>query len=360
VRSHDAIICGAGVIGLSLALELRKRSLEVLILERAAPGGESSHAAAGMLAWCEAHPDPVLRALGEASYRAYPEFVHALEDESQLRIDLRHDGTLQLLQEGEPWPTRGCVRGISKAELARLEPAIAGEHRGVLLDEATVDPRALCAALERAVAHRGINLATGSPVTALLFAGGRLSGVRTEHAEYLAPIVVNCCGAWSGEVISADTVAGTLGPRVPTRPVKGQMLSVVGPPLMRHTVRAHDVYLVPRTDGRILIGATIEEAGFDKRVVPETIQRLHQAAASLVPAIAEMKIHEAWAGLRPATPDDLPILGPTPTAGYFVATGHFRDGILLAPITAKVLADLITGEPPAFDLTIFNPDRFAR
>jgi glycine oxidase len=349
---HDAIICGAGVIGLSIARELRKRGLTVLILERAAPGGESSHAAAGMLAWCESNPCAALHALAEASYRAYPEWVREIEDESRHRVDLRREGTLQLLDDAEPQPTHGCVRAIATAELAQLEPSIASDYRAVLLNEATVDPRALSTALEHAARHRGVDLATGSPVTSLLFDVEKLTGVRTERSEYAAPIVVNCCGAWSTEI--------TGGPRVPTRPMKGQMLSVAAGNLVRHTIRTHDVYLVPRTDGRLLIGATVEDVGYDKRVLPETIQRLHQLAANLIPQLGECKILEAWAGLRPATPDDLPILGPTTIPGYFAATGHFRDGILLAPITAKVIADAITSTKPTFDLTPFTPDRFAR
>ncbi|MBI2677796.1 MAG: glycine oxidase ThiO [Candidatus Koribacter versatilis] len=366
---HDAIVCGAGVIGLSLALELRKRGLRVLILERAAPGGESSHAAAGMLACCaqeapESHPHRALHALAEASYRMYPGFVRAVETASGMKVDLRREGTLQLLDAAEPLPSSESSRVLAPGELARLEPRIAGEYRAVLLNEATLDPRALCVALERAARHDNIDLATGSPVTSLRFEAGKLTGVRTDRAEYAAPIVVNCCGAWSAELESVDLESSdgtTASTHLPTRPMKGQMLSVVGAvPVVRHTICAHNVYLVPRTDGRLLIGATVEDVGFDKRVVPEAIQRLHQAAADLIPDIGEMKIHEAWAGLRPATPDDLPILGPTSIPGYFVATGHFRDGILLAPITARVMADLITGAPPAFDLAPFSPDRFAK
>ncbi len=146
----------------------------------------------------------------------------------------------------------------------------------------------------------------------------------------------------------------------PTRPVKGQMLCLVMPPrnLLKHVVRTPEVYLIPRSDGRLLVGATVEEAGFDKRTDPDTIQRLHRAALKLVPKLADAKILEDWAGLRPGTPDNLPILGATPTAGYYVATGHFRDGILLAPITAQVMADVIEGRTPEHDLTPFSPSRF--
>jgi glycine oxidase len=350
-RAHDAIVCGAGVIGLSLALELRHRGLAVLLLERSSPGHEASYAAAGMLAWCDAHHVPALHALAHASFREYPEFVHTIEDQSGQRVDLRLEGTIQLLAEGEAQPPLGCLRRLSAEDAALLEPLLAGVGPAALLQEGSVDPRALCAALERAARHRGVELATGSAVTEVVVEAGRVTGVRTERTEFAAGIVVNCCGAWSSEL------AGAM--RVPVRPVKGQMLAVVGGHLLRHTIRGNDVYLVPRSDGRLLIGATVEEAGFDKRVVPETIQRLHQAAANLVPHVGEMKMLEAWAGLRPATSDQLPVLGATALPGYFLATGHYRDGVLLAPITAKVMADLITGAPTAFDLTPFSPDRFA-
>jgi glycine oxidase len=139
------------------------------------------------------------------------------------------------------------------------------------------------------------------------------------------------------------------------------MLSVVSNDrmLLRHVVRAPGVYVVPRSDGRILIGATVEEAGYDKRVDVNVIQRLHQAAANLVPQLGELRMHEAWAGLRPAAPDNLPVLGATSLPGYFVATGHFRNGILLAPITAQVLAQVIAGQKPDCELSAFSPQRFA-
>jgi glycine oxidase len=129
--------------------------------------------------------------------------------------------------------------------------------------------------------------------------------------------------------------------------------------LLRHVIRAPEIYLVPRSDGRILVGATVEEAGYDKRTDPATIQRMHQAAIHLVPALAHARMLEAWAGLRPGSPDNLPILGTASTQGYFVATGHFRDGILLTPVTARVMAQVISGEKPDYDLSPFSPMRFA-
>ena len=160
--------------------------------------------------------------------------------------------------------------------------------------------------------------------------------------------VINCAGAWAGQI----------GPHAfPTRPVKGQMLCVAMPEkdVVRHVIRTPDVYLIPRTNGRLLIGATVEDAGFNKQTVPETIQKLRKAALELVPKLADARILEAWAGLRPGTPDGLPILGSTP--GYFVATGHFRDGILLAPVTAKIMGAIVTGQVPQFELAGFSPAR---
>jgi glycine oxidase len=180
---------------------------------------------------------------------------------------------------------------------------------------------------------------------------GKASGVRTNKTHFAAGIVVNCAGAWAGQI----------GPHsFPTRPVKGQMLCLIMPQkeLVRHVIRAPEVYLIPRSDGRMLVGATAEEAGFDKRTIPKTIQKLRQSALDLVPRLADARFLEAWAGLRPGTPDKLPILGATPTPGYFVASGHFRDGILLAPITAKVMAKMIAGQKLECDLRAFSADRF--
>jgi glycine oxidase len=180
--------------------------------------------------------------------------------------------------------------------------------------------------------------------------------VRTNKTQFAAGIVVNCAGAWAGQI----------GPHsFPTRPVKGQMLCVTLPEkeLMRHVVRTvgwkPDVYLIPRSDGRMLIGATAEESGFDKQTVPQTIQNLRRSALNLVPKLADARILEGWAGLRPGTPDGLPILGATATPGYFVATGHFRDGILLAPVTAKAMGQVISGRVPDWELAAFSAGRFS-
>jgi glycine oxidase len=223
---------------------------------------------------------------------------------------------------------------------------------GIYLKERSVDPRHLTEAAIRAARHRGIDLSSGNEVVGIETTNGKVSGVRTNKTQFAAGVLVNCAGAWSGQIE---------GYELPTGPVKGQMLCVIMPEkeLIRHVVRTPEVYLIPRSDGRMLIGASAEEAGFDKRTVPETIQKLRQAALDLVPRLADARFLEAWAGLRPGTPDRLPILGPTPTSGYFVATGHFRDGILLAPITSRIMAQIMTGQQPDIAISNFSPERFA-
>jgi glycine oxidase len=247
--------------------------------------------------------------------------------------------------------------------LAALEPALqilnnpAPHLTALYIKERSVDPRHLTAAALGAARHRGIDFSSGDHVLAVEVADGKASGIRTNKTRFAAGMVVNCAGAWAAQI----------GPHpFPTRPVKGQMLCVImtQKELVRHVVRAPEVYLIPRSDGRMLIGATVEEAGFDKQTVPETILKLRQAAVDLVPKLADARILEAWAGLRPGTPDGLPILGATQTPGYFVATGHFRDGILLAPATARVMGQMMTGQimtgqGPQIDMSKFSANRFA-
>jgi glycine oxidase len=344
MRTWDAIIAGAGIIGLSLALELRKAGMSVLVVERGEPGREASWAAGGMLADCGLEIPAALQALATASAQIYPEFIHELEDESGLKIDLRDVGTLLFRDDAAALPLPG--------PLEEMEPALRLPARTALyLKERSVDPRGLTVAAVAAARHRGVEFAFGDRVLEVEIADGRAAGVRTTETRLAAGAVINCAGAWAGQIGP---------PNVPTRPVKGQMLCVAMPKreLVRHVLRTSEVYLIPRSDGRMLIGATLEEAGFDKKTVPETIQRLRQAALELVPQLENANVLEAWAGLRPGTPDDLPILGATTTPGYFVAAGHFRDGILLAPVTAKVMGQVITGQRPDFELNAFSPRRF--
>ncbi len=353
VKTWDVIIVGGGIIGLSLSIALRKLGASVLVVERGEPGREASHAAAGMLVDCPLETPPPLQPLATASARMYPEFVHELQDESGMDVDLRDQGTIHFPSDEQLREHPGLERDSPlPAPLAELEPALVhAEGTAIYLKERSVDPRALTSAALKAARHRGVAVSSGTVATAVLQSNGGVAGVITDKTAYSAAAVVNCAGAW----------AGRLPPhQFPTRPVKGQMLSLVGTPhnVLRHVVRAHEVYLVPRSDGRILVGATVEEAGYDKRIDPDAIQHMHQAAIHLLPALRQARVLEAWAGLRPCSPDNLPILGETETSGYFVATGHFRDGILLAPITAHLMAQVVTGGKTEHDISRFSPSRF--
>ncbi|MGD0162924.1 MAG: glycine oxidase ThiO [Candidatus Sulfotelmatobacter sp.] len=353
MKNWDVIVIGGGIIGLSLAIELRKKGASVLIVERGQPGREASHAAGGMLVDCLFETPSALQPLATASARMYPEFARELQVESGMKVDLRDQGTILFPSSTHvPHPASQSQNPLP-APLAELEPALADlNHPALYLQERSVDPRALTAAALQAAKHRSVDFSSADPVIAVDQVEGRVNGVTTTKTSFHAPKVVNCAGAWSGQI----------SPHAfPTRPVKGQMLCLAAPrrELLKHVIRSPEIYLIPRSDGRILVGTTVEEAGFDKRTDLATIQRLHKSAITLVPKLADAKILEDWAGLRPGTPDGLPILGPTATPGYYVATGHFRDGILLAPITAQVMADVITETNCKYDLTPFSPARFA-
>ncbi len=345
------IVIGGGIIGLALALELHKRGARVLVVERGEPGREASHAAGGMLADSAIETPKALQALTAASARMYPEFVHELQVELGINVDLRDQGTILLLSP-EHVHELPKLEELLPAKLAELEPALTTSNLSAFyLRERSVDPRALTAAVLHAAKRRGVDFSSGDTVKEVDIADGRAVGVTTNKTVFRAQKVVNCAGAWSGQI----------APHIfPTRPVKGQMLYLISPSrnLLKHVIRTPEIYLIPRSDGRILVGTTLEEAGFDKRTDVSIIQRLNRAAVALVPELRNAKILEDWAGLRPGTPDSLPILGATATPGYYVATGHFRDGILLAPITARVMAQVIEGKNPDYNLTPFSPARF--
>jgi glycine oxidase len=350
VKTWDVIIIGGGIIGLSLAIELRKHGATVLVVERGEPGREASHAAGGMLVDCPFETAAPLQPLATASARMYPEFVYELEVESGMKVDLRDQGAI-VFASAENASKRSHSTPLPAA-LAELEPSLSDQNcAAFFVKECSVDPRALTAAALKTAKNRGTDFSSGDSVTKVNFAHGQAVGVATAKTSFAGHKVVNCAGAWAGEIAPEP---------IPTRPVKGQMLCLAMPArnLLKHVIRSPKAYLIPRSDGRLLVGTTVEEARFDKRTDSATIQRLHHAAIELVPKLADARILEDWAGLRPGTPDALPILGATSTPGYYVATGHFRDGILLAPITAQVMMAAIEGRTPEHDLSPFSPARF--
>lgn len=348
------IIAGGGVIGLSLAWELRKRGVAVLVVERGELGGEASSAAGGMLAWCDPHLPSAAQGLASLSARCYAEFVREIEEASEVEVDLRKFGTI-VVDEEAPAAFASDCRMLSGGELAEMEPGLkTGSANVQWWPEWSVDPRRLMACLIAACRAPGVEIVTRVTVTDISLANGRAVGVRTTRDELAARAVVNCAGAWAGQI-----ECGVEPSPSPTRPFKGQMLALEAGGVLRHVVRSPEVYLIPRSDGTVVVGATVEEAGFNKETQPATIERLRLAAVGLVPQLAAARVREVWAGLRPGSPDGLPILGETSLPGYFVAGGHFRDGIMLAPGTAQVMAGILSAERVDADFEALSPKRFA-
>ena len=347
MHTCDVVIAGAGIIGLSLAIELKRAGASVAVLDRGEPGREASSAAAGMLVADDPETDPKLKPMAGMSASMYPAFVEELELRSGKSVGLENRGTLYIAQMDEELRSSP----LSLEELKGLEPELAQFPRVCLLQEQTVDPRLLVLAALATARSMGITVHHEARVEIVSIATTRDLDVRTGAGPYSTATFVNCAGAWAGEILGVST---------PSRPVRGQMLTVIPRDReLRHVIRSREVYVLPRKSGRILIGATAEEAGFDKTVQPDAIQKLHQAAAHLVPCIGEAKMIEAWAGLRPASPDGLPIIGAGALPGTYIATGHFRNGILLAPATAALMSDLIQGRQPQIDLLPFSPLRFS-
>ena len=349
---HDICIAGAGIIGLSLALELNHRGIAVTVLDRSSPLGEASAAAAGMLAAGDPHNPPQLRPLADLSLSLYPAFLDHVDVLSGIRVPFQTHTTLQAL----PPEVSTTDDELTPAELALLLPALnPGHHRFILLDENSLDPRQLATALLAAVHATTIDLRLNTAVLSTRSLNNTVE-IQTPTGILHAKQFVDCTGAWA-------SITSHL-PSLQVAPKKGQMLAVaLSPSLPLHIViRTPRIYIVPRTSGpnagRAIIGATIENAGFDKTVHPSDIAHLRSLAASLLSPLADAPQLEAWAGLRPVTPDGLPLLGALPTQpNHFIATGHYRDGILLAPATARVMAQLLSGVSPSVDLTPFSPAR---
>jgi glycine oxidase len=348
----DVCIAGAGIIGLSLALELHHRGIRVTVFDRTAPLTEASTAAAGMLAAADPHTSPQLHPLANLSLQLYPAFLDQLHHLSGIAVPFQTNLTLQALPPHAP--KNENENELTPEDLSRLLPSLSpGNHRFISLDEHSVDPRQLAATLLTAIRATTIDLRPNTPVLSTRSIGNTVE-IEIATGTFTANQFVDCTGAW----------ASSTSPNIQIAPKKGQMLAVSLPPALplHLVVRTPDIYIVPRTSGpnagRALIGATIEDAGFDKIVHPSDISRLHSLASALLPSLATSEQLEAWAGLRPATIDGFPLLGALPTQpNHFIATGHYRDGILLAPATALVLTQILLKEAPAIDLAPFSPTR---
>jgi len=360
----DVAIVGGGVIGLLTAYRLAQSGATVTLFERDQPGQEASAAALGVLNPKATDSMPAAyTALEWASLQLYPALAAELRAATGLDVGLRNGGVLWAIGAAaehaalDAWldwqRTAGIpVAPLTAAQARELEPALNADTRAAVHFCAAqhVDNVLLCRALALAARQVGVQIRSGEPVVDIRVDGTRITGVQLSGGVHDCAAVILAAGSWSG---------GIPGLHIPVRPMKGQALAVRANVVIQHAIQRVDTYVVPRRDGRILIGATVEEAGFDTRVTVEAMQTLLAAGVQAVPALCDATIVDMWAGLRPRAGDDLPIIGPVAACeGLYLATGHFRNGILLAPITAQLMGEWLAGETPSVDVGRFSPDRF--
>ncbi|MEK6323442.1 MAG: glycine oxidase ThiO [Acidobacteriota bacterium] len=366
--ARDVIVIGGGVIGCSIAWKLAQSGMKVTVMERGRVGCEASRAAAGMLSLQgEAESAGSFFDLCLRSRAMYRRFAEEVTEASGIDIEYKDEGTLFIVVEGQDqaektsWASWQLEAGLplehlSADEVHKIEPAVTeSATRAIFLpQEHQVENRRLMDALEVAIKRAGVELIEGSEVTALATDRGKVTGVMCGTERWPADLVVLAAGTWSSQLLEP------LGLNIRIIPARGQMIAVRGQACrINRVLHSSKVYVVPRRDGCILIGATVEYAGFRKAVTVDAIKHLLSAAVELVPSLGELEIVETWSGLRPDTIDHLPIIGPSGIENLLLATGHFRNGILLAPITANLIADcLVTGRAPG-ELMPFCVERFA-
>jgi glycine oxidase len=366
MKKFDVAIAGGGLIGTSIALELARAGLRIGLFDCQEPGQESSWAGAGILSPAPEGATMVpLVPLGKASIAIYSEFVHMVEDASGQSAGFRPKGTLQALFSRDAREELSTIIALHhglglkaeplSAEDARaLEPSLSEElEAGVLRpEEASVDNRALTQAVLEAARRSGVQFFAGSGAEAIWREGGRCAGLNLKNGKIEAQWTVIAAGCFSANI---EGVA----PYAPVRPAKGQMAALRADDLrIERVLWSEKIYLVPRNNGRILAGATVEYTGFEKGVTAGGIEKILAGAIELSPDLAGARVEETWAGLRPDSPDHLPILGPTDLDGLLIATGHFRSGILLTPITARLVREWITLQRVSEDWDRFSPMRF--
>jgi glycine oxidase len=367
MKNFDAAIAGGGLIGSAIALELAQAGLSVAVFEKGEPGREASWASAGILS-----PAPETQGmipivpLAKASLGLYPEFVANVEGISGQNVGFRPFGTMDVLF------SRDAKRDLStlialhhglglKAEplhpeeARELEPALSPEAEAAALrpDEASIDNRALTQAVLHASQKSGAEIFPDKVVEAIWREGSRCAGLKLRNENVSAKWTIIASGCFSANIEGVAVYA-------PVRPAKGQMVSLRADELkIRRVLWSEKIYLVPRNDGRILAGATVEYVGFAKHVTAGAIEKILSDAIELAPGLANARIEETWAGLRPDSPDHLPIVGPTDLEGLLMATGHFRSGVMLTPITARLIREWITEQRVSVDWERLSPMRFA-
>jgi glycine oxidase len=367
METPDILVIGGGIIGCSLARELARTSRKVVIVEAGRAGAAASSAAAGLLAPTLATPPPPpLTELCHRSAGLYESWVNELRADGAGDFGYRRPGILTVWTDPkEAAQARQNVASTARPErpaewlsaedLRRLVPELTGQVCGATFyaRDAQVSAHRLARQVARVAELAGVQIREHEPVVDIERQGERTMAVRTASARYAAGLVVLAAGAWTGEL------ARRLGVHLPTRPVKGQLMqSNCRVPPLGMPLTAGEALFVPRPDGRLVLGVTVEEAGFDNRTTLGGLQTILAGTSALMPAVRELPLERAWAGLRPATPDEMPYMGPVPPLrNLWVSTGHFRKGILLAPICAKLVAESILASRLEPALESFRPDR---
>jgi glycine oxidase len=367
MNTPDVLIIGAGIIGCSLGRELARAGSRVLVVDRGSVGGESSSAAAGLLSpTLVPTPAGPFVDLCTQSASLYEPWVKELLAEGGGDVGFRRTGVLSVAldpAEADPLQRWACgavssarrVEWLGAAELRRLEPNLTEQAAGAVYfpDDGHVEPARLVRQVARVAELAGVVIRDNEPVQRLENHGQRITTVHTHAERYQPGTVVLTAGAWCGELAQA------IGLRLPTRPVKGQMLMAdCRVPPVRRPVAAGEALLVPWPDGRLALGVTVEEAAFDDRVRLDALYRILRRTIALAPAVGRLAFSHAWAGLRPATPDGLPYMGPVPPwDNLWISAGHFRKGTLLAPLCARLLAASIRSGRAVEELAPFLPTR---
>jgi len=362
----DAIVIGGGVIGLLCARELHGRGIDVTLVERDRPGRQASWASAGILSASSPLDDSPAGTLKRLSEQLYPALVAALREESGIDPEMSYHGHLvPALDEAEVERIRGIAEAEAKAgldsrfvsgrEVQDVEPAAGPAILGAQLRPGgQIDNRRLCRALDVANRRAGVTMIYGAAATELIVRGDRVAGVRTLDGDIEAPVVVDAAGSW------ARTIAG-IATNIPVAPQRGEIMaldqSAIG--MRRVITKPFDPYLVPRADGRLVIGATRKYVGYDSAFTAGGLQWLLNEAISLVPALVDAPVVETWTGFRPNSQDGLPIIGRAAVPGLFFATGHGPSGIAPAPASARLLAALVADDEPPIPAEPFDPLRFA-
>lgn len=369
-RSTEVLVVGGGIIGLSIARQLAVRGVKVMLLERTRVGSGASHAAAGMLAaQVETEEDGPFFDLQIESRRLWQEWAEIIPEESGMEFGYRKEGIYRIaetpqeaeqLQERLQWQKRKGLSGewLDAQRLSAIVPGLSDSVCGALFvpEDHQVDAAQAVQALRRSACLHGVQVVEGTPVVALLSEGSRVYGVRTSDGTMTADRVVLAGG------MSVPALMAPLGWEIPLEPVRGTVCALYPEePWEKRTLFGTGWYQTPKADGRLIVGAT-QEAGAKTEVVPaESLVKILQQAGKMVPEIMRFPFQSAWSGIRTRTPDTLPVLGPVPgVEGLFVATGHFRNGILLAPVSGEVISDWILGQHPPVVAAHFLPDRFLK